>query len=159
MVRGSCLCGSVTFQISDAVGPFEICHCNRCRKKSGSNGIAMIGVLAEHYQLISGASYIQSYAAPILHMEPAYTSNFCKSCGSPTPPLEPSGFFEIPAGLLDDSPGMAPDKHIYTDFSAGWDKFSDDLPRYTLKEIYRLRHGRDFPPHIEIKTHYDADDA
>ena len=36
MIRGSCLCGSVKFEIERAAGPFELCHCARCRKVSGS---------------------------------------------------------------------------------------------------------------------------
>jgi hypothetical protein len=38
MIRGSCLCGGVTFEIERAVGPFELCHCSRCRK-NGFNGM------------------------------------------------------------------------------------------------------------------------
>jgi len=36
MIPGSCLCGGVRFAIAKAVGPFELCHCRRCRKSSGS---------------------------------------------------------------------------------------------------------------------------
>jgi hypothetical protein len=36
MMRGSCLCGGVRFEVDRAVGPFELCHCSRCRKASGS---------------------------------------------------------------------------------------------------------------------------
>src|SRR4051812_13931017 len=32
IVQGSCLCGEVKFEVSEVVGPFELCHCNRCRK-------------------------------------------------------------------------------------------------------------------------------
>ena len=158
MIHGSCLCGTITFRVAKAVGPFEICHCNRCRKKSGSNGLAMLGVLAEDYELLSGARLIHVYAAPILHWEPAYTSSFCSTCGSPAPPENPKGFFEIPAGLLDDSPGISVDKHIYTDFTPEWDRISDDLPQYTLKEIYKLRHGQEFPAHIPVRTHGSSAD-
>lgn len=36
MIRGSCLCGGVRFEITRFIGPFELCHCSRCRKASGS---------------------------------------------------------------------------------------------------------------------------
>ncbi len=36
MIRGSCLCGGVRFEIARAAGPFELCHCSKCRKVSGS---------------------------------------------------------------------------------------------------------------------------
>ena len=43
MIMGRCLCGGVRFEIVQAVGPFELCHCNRCRKVSGSAFAAMLG--------------------------------------------------------------------------------------------------------------------
>ena len=36
MIRGSCLCGGVKFEVRGSKGPFELCHCNRCRKATGS---------------------------------------------------------------------------------------------------------------------------
>jgi len=36
VIRGSCLCGGVRFEIARAAGPFELCHCSKCRKVSGS---------------------------------------------------------------------------------------------------------------------------
>jgi hypothetical protein len=31
-VRGSCLCGGMSFEIEQATGPAEYCHCTCCRK-------------------------------------------------------------------------------------------------------------------------------
>ena len=53
-IKGSCLCGSVTFEIDRAVGPFEICHCNRCRKVSGSQNISAVGVNTADFRMLSG---------------------------------------------------------------------------------------------------------
>ena len=82
-IKGSCLCGKVTFEINKATGPFEICHCNRCRKSSGSNGLAAVGVNTTDYNFLTGADYIRRFAAPILDAPPAYQVNFCSKCGSP----------------------------------------------------------------------------
>lgn len=46
MIRGSCLCGGVTFEVTKVEGPFEVCHCNRCRKLSGAAAMPSIGVRA-----------------------------------------------------------------------------------------------------------------
>lgn len=72
MIRGSCLCGSVVFQLAKVVGPFELCHCNRCRKVSGSNAMAALGVLSKDYKLLSGSAFISTYQAPLLYGPPAY---------------------------------------------------------------------------------------
>lgn len=35
MHRGSCLCGTVTFEVDGELAPPDACHCSRCRKLSG----------------------------------------------------------------------------------------------------------------------------
>jgi hypothetical protein len=34
-MRGSCLCGNITYQISGPLRPVVACHCTQCRKTSG----------------------------------------------------------------------------------------------------------------------------
>ena len=95
VVRGSCLCGGVRFEIDKAVGPTELCHCNRCRKVSGSAALLMIGVNAEDYRFLAGSEFVKTYAAPILYTPPAYHSTFCSECGSPVPPPTPDGLNDV----------------------------------------------------------------
>ena len=138
--KGSCLCGRVTFEVDRFTGPFEICHCNRCRKVSGSQGVAAIGCSPKDFRLLTGSDSISTFDAPILHRPPAYRVSFCMHCGSPVPPAIPEGeFMEIAAGLLDDSPGIKPDKHIFIELTPQWDEISDDLPQLTVEELVRLR--------------------
>ena len=35
MIRGSCLCGDVAFEIEGEVTPIQLCHAERCRKATG----------------------------------------------------------------------------------------------------------------------------
>jgi len=145
MIRGSCLCGGVRFEIARAVGPFELCHCSRCRKASGSAFAACVGVEAADYRLLAGAELIQSYDAPILRAPPAYRSSFCRRCGSPVPnPPPDANWFEIPAGLLEDDPELAPDKHIFVEHCPPWFEIAGPLPRFTELELgrWRRQHGR-----------------
>ncbi|MEW6270881.1 MAG: GFA family protein [Thermodesulfobacteriota bacterium] len=153
-IRGSCLCGGVTFEIDRAAGPFEICHCNRCRKVSGGAALATIGVRTESYRFLAGRELVRSFAAPILYGPPAYRSLFCARCGSPVPEPEPEGdTLEIPAGLLDDDPQIKPDKHIFVELAAPWDDLRDDLPRLTVRELVRLRTGEELPEDFTLRTH------
>ena len=82
MIQGGCLCGGVRFEIAKAIGPFELCHCNRCRTASGTAFIAGLGVDPRDFRLLQGRELIERYEAPILERPPAYTSTFCKRCGS-----------------------------------------------------------------------------
>ena len=130
MITGSCLCGAVRFEFERTRGDFELCHCNRCRKSSGSAFLSMLEVDPEGFRFLAGEDLIESYEAPILRRAPAYCTHFCRVCGSPVPnPLVPRDFFEVPAGALDDPPGRAPDRHIMVEFQAPWYEIGDALPQ------------------------------
>jgi hypothetical protein len=45
----------------------------------------------------------------IIDAPPPHRNRFCGRCGSPVPVLS-DGWFEVPAGTLDDDPTMRPDK-------------------------------------------------
>lgn len=139
-VRGSCLCGGVRFEIDRAVGPFEFCHCPRCRKASGSAFVAGLGVRAEDFRLLAGAELIGRYEAPLRERPPPYRASFCTRCGSPVPdPPAGASWFEVPAGLLDEDPGARPDRHIFSDVKAPWFEIEGDLPRPDRRALAELR--------------------
>ena len=141
-IRGSCLCGGVRFEIDKAVGPFEICHCQRCRKVSGSIGMPGVGVNTADFRFLAGRELVGAHDAAILYRPPAYHATFCKRCGSPVPEPQPAGdFMEIAAGLFDDDLGIHPDKHIYVEHVPDWDTIDDELPRFTQSEIHTHRAG------------------
>ena len=143
MIRGSCLCGGVTFEIDRAVGPFELCHCSRCRKNSGSAFVAGLGVRRDEFRLLSGRELIKAFEAPIIESPPAYRVCFCSNCGSPAPdPDGDSEWFEIPAGLLDDDPQLRPDKHIFVEVKSKWFAITDDLPQLDKKALLKHRQGQ-----------------
>lgn len=140
MIKGSCLCGGVRFEIQRAVGPFELCHCRRCRKVSGSAFVAGLGVRTEDFRLLDGKDLIATYEAPIVRNPPPYRVSFCRRCGSPVPNPPPSSeWFEVPAGLLDDDPALKPDKHIFIELNAPWYVIADKLPQYDLPGLLELR--------------------
>lgn len=139
-IRGGCLCGGVRFEIDRAVGPFELCHCPRCRKASGSAFVAGLGVRVRDFRLLGGAELIRTFEAPILDHPPAYRVAFCSRCGSPVPhPPEGATWFEIPAGLLDDDPLLRPERHIFVECKSPWYEISDSLPRVTKAQLAELR--------------------
>ena len=142
MIHGSCLCGGVRFEFTRAAGPFELCHCTRCRKVTGSAFFAGLYVRVEDFRLVEGKELITTYQAPILREPPAYRVSFCSRCGSPVPnPDGSSRLLEIPAGLLDDDPAMKPDKHIFVELKSPWFEITDHLPQYDRPRLIALRSG------------------
>ncbi|MGO9948492.1 MAG: GFA family protein [Steroidobacteraceae bacterium] len=143
MIRGSCLCGGVRFEITRAVGPFELCHCGRCRKASGSAFVAGLGVRREDFQFVQGHDLIKTFNAPIREAPPAYCTHFCGRCGSPVPnPSSDSQWLEVPAGLLDDDPQTRPDRHIFVDVKSPWFHIKDDLPQLDRTALLSLRNAQ-----------------
>ena len=139
MIHGSCLCGAFQFELERIVGPFELCHCSRCRKLSGGMGMPAIGVHADDYRVIRDDGTHTSFAAPLLNAPPAYHSYFCAQCGAPLPPPDPAGWFEIPAGLLDDDIEARLDRRIYVEYRQAWESAIGDVPKLTRDEIAAFR--------------------
>jgi hypothetical protein len=134
MVTGSCLCGSVQFEFAESTGQFVLCHCKRCRKFSGSAFFAVL--IARDFTFRCGEEHIVSYEAPILVTPPPYRKDFCNLCGSPVPwPAGESDLYAVPAGSLDEDPGVRPEGHIWRNQAAPWYVIGDGLPQYTDAEF------------------------
>lgn len=140
MIRGSCLCGAVRFEFETAVGPFELCHCSRCRKASGSAFMAAIRINAAGFKVVAGRELINRFELPVRDEPPPYSRVFCSRCGCVVPEPDPqTDVFEIAAGLLDDDPGLRPDRHILVECKAPWEDLRDGLPTFDLPGLLRLR--------------------
>ena len=142
-IQGSCLCGGVAFEIDEASGPFELCHCNRCRKASGAAAMPGLTVKRAHFRFLRGEDLIRTFVAPILYAPPPYQTHFCSVCGSPVPrPHADADEVELAAGLLDGDPGIKPDKHIFVEHLPAWDSLTDTLPTFTLHQLVKYRRRR-----------------
>ena len=116
-MKGTCLCGALQFAVTGTPTAFDLCHCSRCRASSGSAFIAELVFNAAEFDWVSGASLIKTYEAPTRLKPPGYRRTFCGVCGGPVPTAD-RGVIRIPAGTLDDDPGLRPQRHIFVDFKA-----------------------------------------
>jgi hypothetical protein len=130
MIRGSCLCGAVAFEVDGRVTPIQICHARRCQKSTGSAFSPELAVGAEHFRWLRGEENLTHYEAPLLREPPPFRKSFCRSCGSPLPVHSPeTGFVILLAGVLDDDPGTRPFRHILLGQGAAWHSVNDELPK------------------------------
>jgi hypothetical protein len=126
MIRGSCLCGSVRFEYARAVTQVGMCHCSQCRKVSGVASNAVIVVPKTELTWVSGEDLRQTFAKPS-----GWRTTFCRQCGSPLPQTLPGAeAYWVPAGLLDDDPGLRIGGHIWVGSKASWDEIAGDAPRF-----------------------------
>ena len=125
MIQGSCLCGSLKFEIDpSAIVLFNRCYCTRCRKNTGTAHTSSLQVQRESFVWLSDQDSIQSYDS-----SPGVNRAFCKVCGSRAPQRHSLGkLVSVPAGLLDEFPDIYPDLNIHVQSKAPWDKLDDDIP-------------------------------
>lgn len=111
VLRGSCLCGKVRFELSEPPTNFYTCHCRRCRKITGSSNAANLFAPLNSIRWIQGEDIVASF---VLSPETFFNSAFCSACGSPVPRRARSGdFIIVPAGCPDDEPTLAPGSTIF----------------------------------------------
>ncbi len=131
MIRGSCLCGAVAFEIEGSLTPIQLCHAARCRKATGGAFAPELLAPATGFRWARGEDRVSVYEAPLLEEPPAYRRAFCRTCGSPLPIEMPGGVFVgLLAGVLDDDPGTQPFRHAFLRQQAAWYTIEDELPRF-----------------------------
>ena len=141
MIRGSCLCGGVRFELDRAVGPFELCHCNRCRKTTGSAFMAAVGVRRDDFRLGPGPGADPrptTRRSSNLHLPTDLASVNGAGRRCPIRPTTRSGSRSRPA-LLEGDPKVRPDKHIFVELRSPWFAITDELPQLDKEALIRLR--------------------
>ncbi len=126
-VRGGCQCGAVTYEIPRPVaGAIVFCHCTRCRRARAAAHNANFFVALDRFRWLTGGDKVETYKLPEAER---FSQSFCRECGSGLPHVGLTRVV-VPAGSLDDDPGIGPGLHIFVTSKAPWFEIADDLPRY-----------------------------
>lgn len=121
--QGSCLCGSVRFEVTGDLGPPDACHCVQCRKQSGhyfaSCNVPKAALTVTGEELVS---WYQSSAK--------VRRGFCARCGS-TLFWDPPGrdWTSIAMGAFDSPTGTHLEKHIFVAEKGDYYEIGDGLPQ------------------------------
>ncbi|MHB8454631.1 MAG: GFA family protein [Acidiferrobacterales bacterium] len=126
--RGSCLCGSVQYEISGEPRKFYHCHCGRCRKATGTGHASNLAVQPGAIRWIKGEELIRIYKVPEAKR---FARHFCTQCGSPLPRyVKEMDFIVIPAGSLDSDALLKPQARIFWGSRTSW-SCGGDLPTFS----------------------------
>ena len=118
MLAGSCLCGSVRFEITPPLAGFRYCHCSRCRKATGSAHAANIFLPQTQLKWLAGESLIHRFDLPGAKR---FAVCFCTKCGTRVPHKIPgTENYLVPAGVLDSTPEARPNGSIFWGSRAQW---------------------------------------
>lgn len=126
-MRGSCLCGGVTYEVTAPIERLGHCHCRMCRKAHGAAFATYGRVSARAFRFTSGERLVKRYQSSV-----PVTRSFCGDCGSnltfsyaPLPEV-----LWIAAGSFDEDPGVRPLSHCFVASKAPWHELTDDLKQY-----------------------------
>ena len=127
-VQGSCLFGSVRFELLGKINGFYFCHCMRCRRSTGSAHASNIFTDPENIRWVSGQELIKRYELPEAER---FAKQFCSECGSLVPLVNRDGSkLIIPAGTLEQSFEAHPQKNIFWDSKAQWYEYGLESPKF-----------------------------
>ena len=122
-ITGSCLCGTVTYEITGSFQVMGHCHCSMCRKSNGA-AFATWGIInGDQFRWTSGVEFVQGYES-----SPGRERCFCKKCGSPLVSTHSGAVTEVVVGTVDGDPGVRPGEHIFVGAKAPWYEITDALP-------------------------------
>ena len=127
MLRGSCLCGGVRYEITGRLSGALNCHCSTCRKAHGAAFRSRASVRAADFRWVQGEELV-TYC----ESSKGNHRGFCRVCGTPLLSRfdhEPA-FYGLPLGPLDDDPGVKPKLHVFVAYKAPWFDITDDLPQF-----------------------------
>lgn len=132
--QGSCLCGTIRYEIRGELGPIVLCHCAQCRKAQGSAFAANAPVRTADFAIVSGSESLAAYES-----SPGKKRHFCRGCGSPIISTRDSApdFVRVRIGTLDSSVQARPSAHNFAASKAEWYEIRDDLPQHTGVEPAR----------------------
>lgn len=111
--HGGCLCGAVRFTARNVPEQIGICHCEMCRRWTGS---ALIEVSLEEADVTwQGEDFITRFQS-----SPWAERGFCRRCGTGlffhmTEKNDFSGGIDMPLGIFDDPNGFAISHEIFID--------------------------------------------
>ena len=131
MIKGSCLCGSVRYEISGPIRSPRYCHCVNCRKFSGTAFAAWGLIEASQLTVATSESGVTKYDSG------GGLRVFCSRCGAPLwyEPGSMPQFRGIPLGAIDEGGVPKPEMRVWTKSNVSWAAVPGDLPRYDTHQV------------------------
>ena len=126
---GGCLCGSVRYEVSAALGPVENCHCSMCRKAHGAAFSTNSVVPTSALKITVGAEFISEYES-----SPNRRKCFCSKCGSQLfiRRTNRPEYTVVTLGSMEGELQERPARHVFVESKASWYNITDALPQFKI---------------------------
>lgn len=132
---GACLCGDVSYTAKDMGDTFSMCHCDMCKRWSGS---AFKGIPVRNENLaITGATNIRIYKSS----DWAERAN-CSTCGSALWYKITDGPYigstSLTVGSLASSEGLTMAREYFVDYKNSADELPEDRVQMTEDDVMAM---------------------
>jgi len=125
VLTGSCLCGSVRYEIDRPPVVAGYCHCTRCQHRTGSAAACSALLEPGSLRVTAGEELLGSWDPP-----DGWSKVFCTACGGALWATN-GEIYGVRMGTFDEDPGIRPSYHQFVDYAAPWEPIPDDgLARY-----------------------------
>jgi hypothetical protein len=126
IMKGSCLCGTIVYEVERLDMPILHCHCTTCRKAHAAAFTSTAGVNREHFRWLQGEDKISAYES-----SPGKHRYFCSVCGSHLVASRAThAHVVLRVATLDEDPGKIPEGHFWTSQDVPWLQDSETVPSY-----------------------------
>ncbi len=127
MLKGSCLCGGISYEYDGEITELAVCHCNMCKKAQGTALVTNAPIKTEQFTFLSGEDLLKSYYAT-----PEKRRVFCSNCGSPifSQLDKKPEIMRLRVGTVTEGKIRTPDYQIYCASKAEWLVLDDNKPLY-----------------------------
>lgn len=127
---GGCLCGAVRYTCTAEPMMSGHCHCEDCRRTSGTGHCSHMGA-PEGAVTLTGETRGYTRAANSGNL---VTRHFCPTCGSAIYSVNAAmpGMMFLRASSLDDLEVFKPQLHVFVSRAASWDKPGEGMPAFDV---------------------------
>ncbi|MDA0334028.1 MAG: GFA family protein [bacterium] len=115
-ITGGCLCGSIRWQADRAPRASVLCHCDTCRRATGSGSVGWLIFAIASFRFTSGAP--ASY-----HTDTHADRTFCPNCGTPLTYHHQGDRphdMDVTIGSADDGNAWSPTKDVFVEEKLTW---------------------------------------
>lgn len=126
MIKGSCLCGAIEYEVEPDFSKVFNCHCLQCRKSHGAAFATQAFAKGETLKFLKGAEFLKEYTGH------GGVRAFCSNCGSRLMNYAPEKklYLSVALASVDSEHAGKPIAHAFVDSKAAWHEPSDDILSY-----------------------------
>ena len=129
MIKGSCLCGAIEYEVEEIPGKIFNCHCPQCRKSHGAAFATQVFTKGATLRLIKGNEHLKEYKQFPGH---GGIRAFCSNCGPRLMNYLPDKniYLSVALSSIDSAFDGKPVAHAFVGSKASWHQPSGDIPSF-----------------------------